>query len=311
LIEHGAGIIQLAKRCDNTEAKCDHVMNTCRSIEGEMSKVSSETKRAKEEIKVLQQRVHNLEIAQNVPSTSRQQHKPASRSTKHIEFSKTNDIHNQSSDEDYPQNERKRKRATCDGPVLTIGNYDGKTQTFIGFWNQCMIVASNNEWNDEVLKAQIAGSLRGDALNQLARLGSDLSEFTLEQLKETLERKFSYSVGREEAVRRLAQYQQSKDKSYFATAQDIQDLVEIAYPKHPTELRLEESLKLFVQSIKNTEVKRQLTLLYPQPVSMEEMISHAERLQRVCTLEGSSNRLDLRVPNQNQGFNRPPSKSEF
>jgi hypothetical protein len=172
-------------------------------------------------------------------------------------------------------------------------------------------VATANNWDDETLKIQIIGNLRGEAANQLARLGPNLTNFSLQQLKEMLEAQFSYRTSKEEASRRLAQYQQYQRQSYLAMAQDLKDLVDAAYPRHPEELKQEELLKVFVQAIREPEVKRQLAFLHPQPATMQEMVAHAERLQRLCVVGGLGMRLEPRnaFPNSNNNNNNAPNSS--
>jgi hypothetical protein len=194
-------------------------------------------------------------------------------------------------------------------PKLSISSYDGKSQRIEGFWNQCIIVATANNWDDETLKIQIIGNLRGEAANQLARLGPNLNNFSLQQLKEMLEAQFSYRTSKEEASRRLNQYQQYQRQSYLAMAQDLKDLVDAAYPRHPEELKQEELLKVFVQAIREPEVKRQLAFLHPQPTTMQEMVAHAERLQRLCVVGGLGMRLEPRNAFPNNNSNNVPNSS--
>jgi predicted RNase H-like nuclease (RuvC/YqgF family) len=107
-------------------------------------------------------------------------------------------------EEEPEKDSRKRRRMVGDKPTLTISSYDGRSQAFLGYWSQCNIVAENNGWDEETLKAQIVGNLKGEALNQMIKLGTNLSDFSLAQLKDLLEGRFGNKLSKEEATRKLA-----------------------------------------------------------------------------------------------------------
>jgi hypothetical protein len=167
---------------------------------------------------------------------------------------------------------------------MKIGTYDGKNVKFEVFWSQCQLVALNNGWDDDVLKTQIAVNLRNEAANQLTRL-PDERQFTLAQLKEVLEKQFSSKLREEEACNRLQHFSQRHNQSFFNMAQELRDLVVMAHPNWPSHCVEDETIKLFIESINNPEVRKQLRLVHPAPTTIEELVRHTERLQRVTYVE--------------------------
>jgi hypothetical protein len=176
---------------------------------------------------------------------------------------------------------------------INLQSYDGRSMRFEVFWTQCVNAATHNGWDDDTLKRHIVGNLKGDAANQLSRLTTDVN-FSLQQLKAILERQFGTRMLAEEALRKLSQYQQLTSHSYLQMSQEIQDLISLAHPNWPEDLREEETVRTFIEALRDEEVRKEVRRIYPTPTTLEEVIKHAERLLRVQSLERYNRRGHIR-----------------
>jgi hypothetical protein len=145
---------------------------------------------------------------------------------------------------------------------------------------QCNIIATQNNWSDQILATQIVANLKGDARKLLSLMPKG-QETDLNAVWLTLSCNSPKNEVSERAKNLLNNYRQLKGQSLLKLALEIKRLASEAYPNTDQATRDELAVDAFTKAIHNHQIRFQLRISVVKTVDEARVL--AEKIESAFT----------------------------